>query len=190
MTDELDLDAIEALANAVPDGILAHPYQNKGGVTFIDLDLSLFAENAKPTILALVAEVRRLRAVVDAVEWVDDDGIPCCPWCGVEQEYINYSEMKIETRDHAPDCPRLAVKRKAETIPTTSVSGTAVEHDDFRRGENMTEVTERGDDGNYYFVTPFTSDLIKGLEVKTVRLTSKAQANIDPDDLPDEAGHA
>jgi hypothetical protein len=47
-----------------------------------------------------------------------------------------------------------------------------------------------GEDGVYYFAAPFASDYIEGHQVKAVKLTGKAQASIDPDELPDEAGHA
>ncbi len=135
---ELDLDAIEALANYATPGpwtndcygrIVSptiHVVRGQGGCKiYADAEFIATARDAVP---ALVAEVRRLRAALDA--------------------------RPIYTMD--------------------------ISHKDMVLGE----------DGVYYFAAPFASDYIEGHQVKAVKLTGKAQASIDPDELPDEAGHA
>lgn len=57
-------------------------------------DIAAIRRRHDPDVIALLAEVDRLRAALEAVEW-DVEG--CCPWC-----------IAWFREGHAPDCQRQA----------------------------------------------------------------------------------
>lgn len=66
-----------------------------------DVKLITALRNVAP---ALFAELRQLRAALEAVEWMDDpNGYKFCPWCGV-QSWKMYDDHPEKL--HAADCPR------------------------------------------------------------------------------------
>lgn len=88
MTDA-ELDAIEARAKALD-------YQRTEPEEHVDLAPLL------DDVPALVAEVRRLRALLAHCEWIDTtDGVARCPFCGADRV--------LAGQRHADDCAAFPV---------------------------------------------------------------------------------
>lgn len=90
---EQELQAIEARAGEVMDALLA---TSRGASIHIPTVAGLLTDVPK-----LLTEVRRLRGLIDSVEWGGDDGLTLlvyCPWC-------HFGDYQSREKTHAPTCP-------------------------------------------------------------------------------------
>lgn len=68
-----------------------------------------FIIGARQDVPALLAEVRRLRELLQQAEWEVEDA--SCPWChGTERAYDSARRLNVDA-GHAPTCPAFPLDR-------------------------------------------------------------------------------